>query len=110
MIGFDMTTTTQWIGPNENLQMGDVGFLIEFSNPQNGGYTRWDLRDIPAYTNQSCRPLLEGWCGSYNNLATFAHGMGKVIRIAKNGRCLVKSLDGDELQAALDNLGYPGLT
>lgn len=101
---------TQWIGPDETLALGSVGFLIKFSNHMNGGYERWELRDTPACTNQSRRPLLDGWCGSYNDLSTEAYGMGKVIRVAKNSRCLVESLDGAELQTALDSLGYPDLT
>lgn len=102
--------TTQWIGPNETLSLGDTGFLIEFSTPMNGGYQRWDLRDTPAHTNRSNQPRLCGWCGTYNDLSTNAHGMAKVIRVAKNGRCLIQSLEGDELQAALEDLGYPNLS
>jgi hypothetical protein len=105
--GIDMKS--QWIGPDENLTLGDVGFLIEFSNPMNGGYERFELRDTPACRNQSRKPLLNGWCGSYNDLSTNAHGMGKVVRIAKNKRCLIEPLEGDELQAALADLGYPDL-
>ena len=101
--------TTQWIGPDETLSLGDKGFLIEFENTNTGG-ERYELRDTPAHTNQSHQPRLVGWCGSYNNLGTHANGMAKVIRVAKNGRCLVQFLEGDELQAALEGLGYPDLT
>jgi hypothetical protein len=106
-IGNDMTQ--QWIGPDESLSLGDVGFLIQFSNENNGG-SNWVLRDTPAYTNVSNVAELHGWCGSWNNVSTHAHGMAKVIRVAKNGRCLVEALDGEELQLALEELGYPDLT
>ena len=98
----------QWIGPDENLSVGDVGFLIDFTNHAKG-FTRYELRNIPAHTNQSCQPRLVGWCGTYNDLITYADGMAKVVRVAKNGRCLVERLEGDDLTAALEDLGYPEL-
>jgi len=101
--------TTQWIGPDDSLSVGDVGFLIEKANPYNGGWERWELRDTPPYTNQSHMPRLHGWCGSYNDVSTHGHGVGEVIRVAKNGRCLIKILEGEDQQAILDDLGYPDL-
>jgi hypothetical protein len=106
MIGLEMTT--QWIGPDENLKLNDVGFLIRFDN-SNTGAERWELRDTPACKNISHEPVLNGWCGSYNNISTNATGMSKVVRVARNGRCLVQSIDGQELKAALEELGYPDL-
>ncbi len=100
--------TTKWIGPDETLSLGDVGFFIEFHNENTGG-ERYELRDTPAHTNRSHQPRLVGWCGTYNNIGTHAAGMAKVIRVAKNGRCLVQFLEGDELQAELEELGYPDL-
>jgi hypothetical protein len=97
----------QWIGPDESLNVGDVGFLIEFSNPSKS--ETWTLRDTPAHTNQSHQPRLHGWCGSWNNTNTNAHGMVKVVKVAKNGRAQVVQLEGDELRAALEELGYPEL-
>lgn len=108
LTGLDMTT--QWIGPDDSLELNDIGFLIEKSNPVNGGWERWELRDTPPHTNQSNMPRLYGWCGSYNDVSTNGHGVGKVIRVAKNGRCLIQVLEGDAQQAALDELGYPDLT
>lgn len=104
-----MTATTQWIGPDENLSVGDVGFLINFSNPIHGS-DRYEVRGTPAHTNQSHQPRLHGWCGSYNNLNTNACGMVKVERVAKNGRAFVRQLEGAELAGALEELGYPELT
>jgi len=101
--------TTKWIGPDEHLSLGDVGFLIKFESNRNGGSERWELRETPAQTNQSNAPRLTGWCGTFNDLSTNAHGMGKVIRVAKNHRCLIKELENVELEASLELLGYPEL-
>ena len=102
---------TFWIGPDATIYpaaAGDIGFLIE-KNHHTHGWTRYELSATPAYTNQSHEPLLYGWCGSYNDLSTSGCGMARVIKVAKNGRILVRQLDGDDLAAALDDLGYPDL-
>ena len=99
---------TMWIGPDESLSVGGVGFLIEKTHYTNR-WTRYELRDTPAHTNQSHEPKLFGWCGSYNNLSTSGVGMVRVKRMAKNGRAFVEQLKGDELAAALEELGYPEL-
>ncbi len=101
--------STKWIGPDENLTIGEIGFLVRL-HQEIEGWERVILRDTPVYTHRSRQPLLEGWCGSFNNLSTYGEGMAKVERIARNGRALVRSLDGDELVAALEELGYPELT
>lgn len=100
--------TSMWIGPDETLTEGQIGFLVRKSHETNGS-VRFVLRDIPAYTNQSNEPRLHGWCGTDNNLATSACGMARVTRLARNGRALVTQLLGDELKSALDELGYPEL-
>lgn len=105
--------TQTWIGPldlGDLPEVGSVHFLVEIS--KDGGYTRYELRDTPPYTNQSREPKLNGWCGSFNNVATYGKGLAKVIRVAKNGRVLVESVarDCEEAQATLDELGYPELT
>jgi hypothetical protein len=89
--------------------MGDVGFLIELVQTTRNS-TRFELRDLPAYTNQSHQPRLYGWCGTTNDISCHAAGMAKVIRLARNGRALVQQIEGDELAAALDDLGFPELT
>lgn len=99
---------TLWIGPDDTLALGQVGFLIQKSHATKG-WERYEVRDTPAYTNQSNEPRLRGWCGSYNDLSTYGCGMVKVIRMARNGRALVEQLAGDELNAALEELGYPEL-
>lgn len=101
--------TTMWIGPDETLNVGDKGFLIKHKNSTQG-WERHELRDTPAHTNQSHKPRLRGWCGSWNDTSTYGRGVWEVVRVAKNGRCLLSELDGDEMQAVLDDLGYPDLT
>lgn len=99
----------QWIGPDDSLTVGQVGFLVRHHS-ENHGTDRWELRDTPAYTNQSHKPRLNGWCGSWNNVGTYGEGMAEVVKVARNGRAQVRLLEGEELQAALDELGYPDLT
>lgn len=101
--------TTMWIGPDDRLSDGKVGFLVNIENPVRGT-DHYELRDNPPTTNQSYRPRLRGWCGSYNDTSTWGMGMWKVERMARNGRAFIRKLDGDELQAALEEFGYPDLT
>lgn len=105
--------TQLWIGPIDESNLPDVGsihFLVEIR--KSGGFTRHDLRDTPAYTNQSMEPRLEGWCGTYNDVATFGRGLVKVGRVAKNGRVLLNTVDSTspEGRAYLEDMGYPDLT
>ena len=99
---------TTWIGPDERLQLGDVGFLVEISHTMRNS-ERFELRDLPAFTNHSHRPTLTGWCGTTSDIACYAHGMAKVVRVARNGRALVQQIDGAELATALEELGFPEL-
>lgn len=99
---------TMWIGPDELLKVGDFGFLVK-NEHYTKGWERYELRDTPPYTNQSIAPKLYGWCGSYNDVSTSGKGMWKVERMAKNGRAFIRRLEGDDLEAALDELGYPEL-
>lgn len=97
-----------WIGPNDSLQVGDIGFLIERSHARHRTEVM-ELCDLPAHTNGSNKPRLYGWCGSYNDLSTYARGMGRVERLAKNGRAYVRLLEDEEIPPALEDLGYPEL-
>lgn len=100
---------SRWIGTEaDTFTAGQTGFLIELSHATKG-WTRYDLRDHPPKTNQSFRPMLYGWCGSYNDVSTHGCGMARVERVAKNGRAFVRELTGDELAAALEEFGYPEL-
>lgn len=99
---------TQWIDGDDLHQVGDVAFLVKKSNPLQR-WTRFDLQDRPAHTNVSHAPRLHGWCGSWNDTSTFAQGLVRVSRIAKNGRMLVTQVSVLELDAELERLGYPEL-
>lgn len=68
------TKMTRWIGPDPMLSVGNTGFLIEHYNELSGG-SRFELRDTPPYTNQSHQPRLSGWCGTWNNVGTYGHGL-----------------------------------
>lgn len=103
-----MTDTTRWIGPDDRLAVDMVGFLWCKSNSLQG-WERWTLEDRPPYTNQSHQPRLTGWCGTYNDIATHASGVWKVVRMARNGRAFIRALQGVELRDALNELGYPEL-
>lgn len=102
--------TTTWIGPlwDENYKVGDKAFLVRKSHNARGSES-YELRDTPPQTNQSFEYRLNGWCGTYNDLATYGEGAVKVVRIAKNGRLQVAQLDGNELREMLDEFGFPEL-
>jgi hypothetical protein len=89
-------------------EMGQVGFLIERENVNKGG-KGLRLSDHPPITNLSHQPRLHGWCGTTNDVAVYARGMAKVVRVCKNGRAQVAKIEGDELKAALNDFGYPDL-
>jgi hypothetical protein len=91
----------------DGMTEGTVGFLI--GTTRNGGYERLSLSDRPAHTNQSREPRLSGWCGSYNDVSTNARGLWRVVEIKANGRAKIEEITGDDLAAALDELGWPEL-
>ena len=97
-----------WIGPDDSLTVGQTGFLIENRHTIDG-WTHHRLRDTPAGVVSTRQPVLDGPCGTFNNVSTFAQGVARVVRVAKNARALVTALAGAELAAALDELGYPEL-
>jgi hypothetical protein len=103
-------TATRWIGPYgcEDHKVGDRAFLVEKQHNTKGQHY-YELRDTPPQTNQSFAYRLEGWCGTYNDLATYGAGAVEVVKIAKNGRLQVRQLDGDALDAFLDESGFPEL-
>jgi len=100
-----------WIDTCETPKVGSLHFLVEVSHSLNG-WERFDLRDRPAHTNQSCQPRLSGWCGSWNDTSTFGRGIAKMTRIARNGRVCICNVDpaSAEGKAFLEEMGYPDLT
>lgn len=105
---------TKWIDAENSegrLQAGDMGFLVCQSN-QLKGWETWTLRLDPARTNVSRQPRLHGWCGSYNDTATHAHGIAKVQRISASGaRACIELLSDDDPEAVafIEASGYPEL-
>lgn len=99
---------TRWIDNRNDSEVGDVGFLVNVSNHMTG-LDRYDLRGTPAHTNGSHMPKLYGWCGSYNDTATHARGLVKIVKVTNNGRAKVETLKGQALEDALEELGYPDL-
>jgi hypothetical protein len=100
--------TTKWIDEQEGYSVGEKAFLVNFSNA-NRGSDAYHLRNEPAYTNRSHKPVLHGWCGTYNDTATYGVGAWKVVKIAKSGRYFIEELEGDELKDFLEEMGYPEL-
>jgi len=99
-----------WIDGNGDEAPGNVGFLVRISNEIGQGPDRTTLRDEPACTNQSCEPRVWGWCGTYNNTRCDACGVGRVVRVAGNGRVKVEQVeDRASLKAFLEDVGYPEL-
>jgi hypothetical protein len=82
-----------------------VGFLVRTESER--GVASYSLSNKPAHTNSSHEPKLDAWCGSWNNRSTFADGLARVARTAKNGRvCLARVPATARL---LEELGYPEL-
>ncbi|MCC6133319.1 MAG: hypothetical protein IT186_25595 [Acidobacteria bacterium] len=103
----DSTTYQFWT--DEPHSIGDEGFIVETSHTLQG-WTRYALRDRPASTNMSRVPRLWGWCGTTNDVSTHAHGVGKVVSVARNGRCRIEPItDAEDIRRILEELGYPEL-
>ena len=100
--------TQTWIDADPGVTAGVVGFLVEHHNTRHS-VSSLCLEDRPAHGNQSPAPHLHGWCGTFNDVATYARGVVRVDQVLSNGRALVQELAGDELHAALQALGYPEL-
>lgn len=102
-----MTEPQFWT--DEPHAIGEEGFLVETSHTLKG-WTRYDLRDRPAITNMSNVPRLWGWCGTTNDVSTNAHGLGKVVAVARNGRCRIEPItEPEDIRRILAELGYPDL-
>lgn len=99
---------THWLkyNPLNEWQKGDVGYLIMTSPDRRGG-DYYTLSTAPARTNMSHEPMLEGWCGSYNNVSTYACGVARVVRATEAGCVQVwKEDDSEKILAILDKLGW----
>ena len=84
----------------------EIGFLIETSH-ETAGWTRYELSERPPYTNQSREPRPVGWCGSYNNVATYGRGVWKLAKLLPNGRAQITRVkDPEEIAEFLESVGY----
>lgn len=100
----------QWIGDGGGLSVGDVGFLVgsvERGREEEG--ETYSVRGSPARTKWSGEPVLVGQLGATKDVNRFARGVVRVLQVAPNGPALVEPLEGDELSAALVELGWPSL-
>lgn len=97
-----------WVEEQQDFGVGDSAFLICYHDESRGSAC-YVLRNKPAYTSSTFKPTLSGWCGTHNNLSTIGFGAWKVVRIAKSGRYLLESLEGNELNYFLNDMGYPEL-
>lgn len=105
------TTKSKWIdGPDHiTAPVGSTWFLVSHSHALKS-WTRYELRDSPPKTNQSFEDTPIGWCGTYNDVATYGRGVWRVVRVAKNGRVqLARVTDRAEIAAYLDEIGFPDL-
>lgn len=99
----------KWIDGNGSEKVGEKGFLVHIENKLKGS-ERYELRDRPPHTNQSHKPMLSGWCGSYNDTSTWGRGVWKIVQVARNGRVQIAEVtDKAELEAFLNDYGYPEL-
>ena len=98
----------QWIGDKYSwYKLGDVGFLVEQVNKH--GVKTYSLENHPPRTNESREAKLTGWCGESYDVATYARGMARVVKVAKNGRAHVLAITGTDLEEQLELHGYPDL-
>ena len=104
-----MAGLPKWIDEQPHCLEGEIYFLCRRAPEHEAA--RWFLDHSPARTHTSHEPKLRGWCGNNNNVALYAHGLAVVEKFAKNGRCCIRAVawDSPQGQAALEQLGYPGL-
>lgn len=99
---------TLWVDNDEDLNVGSVAFIRQVS-PQ-GRADRMVVSLRPCKTNRSHEARLHGWCGETNNVSIYAKGVGRVLKVNKTGeRVMVSILNDEELDNALDELGYPDI-
>jgi hypothetical protein len=89
--------------------VGDKGFLVETSWNIRQRKNEFTLHELPLRGNESGEIRLSGWAGTTNDIAQYGHGVAEVVKVARNGRSLVRQLSGREAAAALRELGYEDL-
>jgi hypothetical protein len=83
--------------------VGDKGFLVSQTN--RFGVETNTLNETPAHTNGSYEPRLFGWCGTYNDTATYGDGLAVITKIYTVDRARGKKLYGKEALRVLRELG-----
>jgi hypothetical protein len=96
-----------WID-SSNVEVDEIGFLQETFH-ENTGSKNYRLTDRPPKTNRSFEYKLEGWCGTYNNVATYGRGVWKIIKTLPNERIHIEEVLGDERNMFLKEMGFPEL-
>ena len=81
---------------------GAVGFVTSTT-----GEAWFRLQHHPA--RNGLLPVLVGRGSDADGYSVYARGVGRVTRVARNGRIQVTMLRGTDLSAALEALGYPDL-
>ena len=95
----------KWVGDaRHKFKVGDVGFLLELTPEV--GQKRVELRDSPVRTAGSLIDILYGEVTG-GRTSVEALGAAKVVAVTPNGRGKVETLWGADLDAALEELGYP---
>ena len=98
-----------WIDSYDALEVGEIGFLVRVQDQNHGCAEHYRLQDRAQCTNQSLEPRLRAWCGTTNNVAIYAEGLARVVRVTKNDRAMLVKIPQSEEAAALEALGYPEL-
>lgn len=94
----------RWVGDaRHRFNPDDVGFLLELTPPS--GVSRVELRDSPVRTNGDLQDILFGIIRGTTSVE--AVGVARVTEVARNGRGKVLTLWDQDLENALQELGYP---
>lgn len=91
-------------------EVGKVGFLVERCHINRFDQkNRFYLQRSPARANMSGEVIYEGWAGTSNEVSGYGRGLATIVKIAQNGRAMVRALSGAEEVRALVALGYEDL-
>lgn len=100
----------KWIDANNEMNVGDVGYLVSLDNSNTRAWDVLRLYPTPLRTNRSHEERLTGWCGETNNVSRTAMGAWRIVKTNKRGdRMLIQQLKGADLCAFLMNDGRPEL-
>ena len=99
-----------WMENSNAVGVGRVGFLVRREYRRRGLRVEYSLQFAPAWTGSARKCLLYGMCRDVDDIAVYAEGLGRVARVAANGRMqVVQLLAKRAIRDALYALGYPEL-